>query len=115
MISGTLSAVGTVQAELNELAVLNGNLTRQAELLCALNAIGCVSAVLAGVQNMSCELSLPKGKASDPYTGDYDFIPSQELQTIPIAGLKATQNITIEPIPQNYGLITWNGSTITVS
>lgn len=25
------------------------------------------------------------------------------------------QNIVINPIPSNYGLITWNGSVITVS
>jgi hypothetical protein len=26
-----------------------------------------------------------------------------------------TRNIVINPIPSNYGLITWNGSTLTVS
>ena len=49
------------------------------------------------------------------YTGAYEFTPSPETQTIEIEQLTASQNITINPIPNNYGLITWNGSTLTVS
>ena len=49
------------------------------------------------------------------YEGPYSFTPSRESQTIPINRLTARQNITIDPIPQQYGLITYNGSTITVS
>lgn len=49
------------------------------------------------------------------YTGSYSFTPAAETQTIPIAQLTASEDITIEPIPSNYGLITWNGSTLTVS
>lgn len=51
----------------------------------------------------------------DPYTGDYTFTPSDATQTIPTNGLRMTDNITINPIPNNYGLITWNGATLTVS
>lgn len=51
----------------------------------------------------------------DPYTGEYTVTPSAETQTLQTDNLRMTDNITIEPIPQNYGLITWNGSIITVS
>ena len=51
----------------------------------------------------------------NPYTGEYSITPSAEVQTLETNGLRMTDNITIQPIPQNYGLITWNGSTITVS
>lgn len=51
----------------------------------------------------------------DPYTGDYTVTPSSETQTLQTNNLRMTDNITIEPIPNNYGLITWNGSVITVS
>ena len=50
-----------------------------------------------------------------PYTGQTAVIPSDTRQILPTAGTLLTQDITIEPIPQNYGLITWNGSTLTVS
>ena len=51
----------------------------------------------------------------DYFTGDYNITPTAQRQTIPIIGKTARQNITVEPIPSNYGLITWNGSTLTVS
>ena len=50
-----------------------------------------------------------------PYEGDYEFTPTQQQQVIQIAGKAARQDIIINPIPSNYGLITYNGSFITVS
>lgn len=49
------------------------------------------------------------------YEGPYEFTPGAEEQTVPIAQLQATQDITINPIPSNYGLVTYNGSVITIS
>lgn len=51
----------------------------------------------------------------DPYTGDYAVTPSSETQVLQTKNLRMTDDITINPIPQNYGLITWDGSIITVS
>lgn len=51
----------------------------------------------------------------DDYTGAYTFTPSAATQIIPTSGLRMIDNVTINPIPNNYGLITWNGSTLTVS
>lgn len=64
-------------------------------------------------------LSLSAGEVvnigADLYDGQYEWTPSTESQTIPINGLQATADIVIQPIPNNYGLVTYNGSTITVS
>ena len=49
------------------------------------------------------------------YSGSYDITPSGAAQVVHIDGLRAAHDIIIEPIPSNYGLITWNGSVITVS
>lgn len=49
------------------------------------------------------------------YTGAYDITPSAETQTLDTAGMRMSRAVTINPIPQNYGLITWNGSFLTVS
>lgn len=51
----------------------------------------------------------------DPYTGAYEVTPSAETQTLETENKRMTGNVTINPIPNNYGLITWNGSIITVS
>ena len=51
----------------------------------------------------------------DYYDGDYSVTPSSQEQTIHIIGKTARQNITVAPIPSNYGLIEWNGAALTVS
>ena len=50
-----------------------------------------------------------------PYTGSYEITPCAEEQTIGTAARVFDRDITIKPIPSNYGLVTWDGSTITVS
>lgn len=49
------------------------------------------------------------------YDGPTEFTPTQETQTVLTARRVLLENITINPIPQNYGLITYNGNIITVS
>ena len=49
------------------------------------------------------------------YPGPYEITPTQQTQTITAHGMKMNQDIVVNPIPSNYGLITWDGSTLTVS
>lgn len=49
------------------------------------------------------------------YSGVYNVTPTSEQQILPTANRILRQNVTIGPIPSNYGLITWNGSVLTVS
>lgn len=64
-------------------------------------------------------LSLSAGEVvnigADLYEGSYEWTPAATAQTIPINGLQAKADIVIKPIPNNYGLVTYDGSTITVS
>lgn len=71
--------------------------------------------ILTGLGGLSGSLSTPIVTPVEEYDGPYEFTPSQATQTIEIENKKATQDITINPIPSNYGLITWDGSTLTVS
>lgn len=50
----------------------------------------------------------------DPYTGDYVVTPSEETQTLETYNKRMTDNVTINPIPSNYGRIAWNGATLLV-
>lgn len=61
------------------------------------------------------DLETPMAIEVNRYEGSYEVTPSNEMQTLNTDGLLMTQNVTINPIPNNYGLITWNGSTLTVS
>ena len=50
-----------------------------------------------------------------PYSGTIDVTPTEETQTLPTSGYMLQADIVVEPIPSNYGLITWDGTTLTVS
>lgn len=50
----------------------------------------------------------------DWYAGDYEYTPMDVKQTINIKDMTARDNITINPIPSNYGKITWDGATLKV-
>lgn len=52
---------------------------------------------------------------TEAYTGEYEVTPSSETQTLDTTGKRMTRPVVVNPIPNNYGLITWNGSFLTVS
>lgn len=49
------------------------------------------------------------------YDGPVTITPTAEEQVLSTNGFRMTSDITVGPIPNNYGLITWNGSVLTVS
>ena len=49
------------------------------------------------------------------YEGPFEVTPSNEEQVLPTAGTLLRQDVVVAPIPTNYGLITYNGSSIRVS
>lgn len=51
----------------------------------------------------------------DPYEGEYTVTPGPEAVVLSTMDKRMTADVVINPIPSNYGLITWNGSTLTVS
>lgn len=51
----------------------------------------------------------------DVYAGPYEVVPSSSGQVLATAGKAMTRDVAVGAIPSNYGLITWNGSTLTVS
>ena len=70
---------------------------------------------LAGESKIAGTLSIPSAILPPTYEGEYTFTPSAETQVIESERKWLTNNIVINPIPSNYGLIGWNGSVLTVS
>lgn len=64
---------------------------------------------LRGVLTKPAMVSVPA------YEGTYEVSPCAMAQTLFTAGKRMIQNIMVGPIPQNYGLITYNGFELTVS
>lgn len=61
------------------------------------------------------DVSAPVIQKGALYDGPYAVTPSQETQTLETKGLSMGADVTVNPIPSNYGLITYNGSILTVS
>lgn len=59
--------------------------------------------------------ALTSGATYPTYSGPTEFTPNGSMQTEHTAGTVVLTDITINPIPSNYGLITYNGSVLTVS
>lgn len=49
------------------------------------------------------------------YDGPYEVTPSNKAQALPTGGKAMSNDVIIGPIPNNYGLITWDGTKLTVS
>lgn len=49
------------------------------------------------------------------YDGDYEVTPTQETQILLTKNKAMAEDVVINPIPSNYGLITYNGFGLTVS
>lgn len=61
------------------------------------------------------KLEISSIKNYPDYTGSYTVTPTRETQVLNTKDKVMTGNVTVNPIPQNYGLVTWNGSVLTVS
>ena len=85
------------------------------ELIGKLKSSGQLSGFLNAQKGISGTLTIPSAVGVDTYAGPYEYTPTEDTQTVAISHKMATENIVINPIPFNYGLVTWNGSTLTVS
>ena len=85
------------------------------EIIGTLSSPVTISGTLTAKQTIQGVLTIPQYVLPPAYTGSYEVTPIAEAQTLETDSLYMTGNITINPIPDNYGLITWNGTTLTVS
>ncbi len=113
-----------MQGQLSGTLGLSGSLIYGGSLTGTLADVGSLTGVLSNVFSLTGELAAVQGLtgtlsfvAGDYpiFSGAYEYTPTSQTQTIDIGGMAARQDIVINPIPSNYGLITWNGSTLTVS
>ncbi len=80
-----------------------------------LSPVASMKGTLAVMPTMKGRLTVPDVIALPDYTGEYEITPGEEAQVLSTSDRTLRENITINPIPSNYGLITWDGTKITVS
>ena len=81
----------------------------------SLTPVGTIVGSLSPVETITAELNIPTYINVDVYDGEYEFAPTTETQVINTANKTLTNNIVINPIPSNYGRITWDGGRLTIS
>lgn len=69
--------------------------------------------VVFSSENFICDFG--EGVTQGDYSGPYEVTPTEEIQSLPTAAKTLEANVVINPIPDNYGRITWNGSSLIVS
>lgn len=85
------------------------------KLVGTLSAEKGMTGTLSAVGTLSGSIVLDGTPSYERYDGEYEVEPSADEQVLNMAYKIATANVVVKPIPQNYGLITWNGSFLTVS
>ena len=110
---GTLSEVGTLRGSLEQIPQISGTLSHSGDLsgtgAVEQGASGTLS-VVGGVNGV-----VERDNTIHYYSGEYTVTPSSETQVLHTDGKMLSDDITVAPVPANYGLITWNGSWLTVS
>lgn len=76
---------------------------------------GKLTGALSEAQGLTATMGVPVFADYPVYDGNYDITPTAELTVLETQGKALSADIIIQPIPSNYGLITWDGSVITVS
>ena len=74
-----------------------------------------ISGRLTANERIRGSLTIPVRILPEEYEGSYEATPGPEVQILATADRWLTEDIKIQPIPSNYGLIAWDGSVITVS
>ena len=78
-----------------------------------LTSIGVLTGEVSAEQGLSGTLTIAGSIPS--YPGPYMVTPGDAEQVIACEGLLMPQDIIIQPVPSNYGRISWDGVTLTVS
>lgn len=94
---------------------MEGDLIIHATLSGTLSPVETIIGELSPIGSLEGELTIPKIIEKEEYQGSLEVTPSDETQTLMTADKVVARNIIINPIPSNYGRITWNGRVITVS
>lgn len=114
VIEGRLTS-GTINGSVTPETSINGSVSWGGALNGTLSPDASVTGTLSSGPTISADLTIPSAVGVDPYQGEYRITPNRQTQTLNTSGKYLQNNVVVEPIPSNYGLITYNGSIITVS
>lgn len=105
MLNGEIECCNTLIGTINGIGNITGTISQVSEL----------TGYVSGKSAISGVVQVYNGTAPPDYEGAYEVTPTEYTQTLETAEKRLLRDVVINPIPNNYGLITWDGSTLTVS
>lgn len=114
-LHGVIKTGEIIQATISQKAAISGTISAKAALTGSIAANKSITGTLSAKKRLTGQLTIPKVIGMDPYQGEYRITPNRQTQTLNTSGKYLQNNVVVEAIPSNYGLITYNGSEITVS
>ena len=103
-LSGSASVGITIKGKLSRKPILNGKISPS----------GVLSGKISASKQLHGTLTIAAGDIPS-YHGETEITPSNAVQIIECGGLVVPSNIIVDAIPSNYGLIAWDGVTLSVS
>lgn len=114
VIEGRLSS-GEIRGTIVTAATLEGEISTSVEIGGTLTPVCSIQGALQAAIALEGELTVPSVIDAQPYQGEYHITPDQDSHILNTNGKYLSRNVVIDPIPGNYGLITWNGVTLMIS
>ena len=113
-LNARITQEGTLSGSMTPRAVMSGRMTARSTLRGRLSPSGVLCGVLSASKGLSGTLTIAAGSIPS-YHGETEVTPSNVVQIIECGGLVVPSNIIVDAIPSNYGLIAWDGVTLSVS
>lgn len=114
-LHGVIKTGEKIQATISQKAAISGTISAKAALTGSIAANRSITGTLSATKRLTGQLTIPKVIGMDPYQGEYEVTPSEEEQVLNTGGKYLSKSVVVAPIPSNYGRITWDGRTLTVS
>lgn len=109
---GSQRLVVTIEADLLS---LEGLLQEESRLCGQLQETVTLQGTLQSTADLSADLTVPPIRGGIPYGGNYEITPTEEIQVLETRGKILSRNITIQPIPTDYGKVTWTSGHLLIT
>ena len=113
-LRGYLSSEGKLSGSASAGVTIKGKLSRKQVLKGQVSPSGVLTGKVSASKHLKGILTIAAGDIPS-YHGETEIVPSNIVQIIECGGLVVPSDIIVDAIPSNYGLIEWNGVTLSVS
>lgn len=113
-IGGDVSSTQRITSELSENGQITASIAGAGSVIGEMKRAAALSGAVSARQKLSGNLATVYIAGAPHYDGEYEVTPGEQEQIIYTALKVLQQNITVKPIPSNYGRIAYDGAVLSV-